>query len=114
MEYDASGLPLTEAGYQVGNYHGPKRIWYPGGQLQSEYHYDNGQLHGPFTLWYENGQIEYEGQYEHTHGAGTWTYYFSDGALRGQIEYRNGSVVEASYWDEDGNPVDTMLPRSEA
>lgn len=113
LSWDEQGTLIEEANYLLGWRHGPQRRYYPTGQIDFEQIFASGLAHGTIRDWYSNGQLEYEGQYANDYGEGIWRYYFSNGALRGEIEFRHGQQVAASYWDEDGNPIDSMLPASE-
>ena len=50
------------------------------GQKKFEATYKNGRLHGLTTTWYKNGHKKKE------------------------LTLKDGEVISAKYWDEDGNP----------
>ena len=61
---------------------GPKKSWFPNGQLKHESSYVRGKLNGIFKLWYE------------------------DGRLREENVYENGAKVSGKFWDQEGKLFD--------
>jgi hypothetical protein len=66
-------------------------------------------LHGPYRAWWPNGVLGTSGQYSFGKAVGEWTGWFPSGKIQGKQRFEEGEVVEARYWNEDGQPVPELI-----
>lgn len=74
------GTPRSEESYQDGRPNGTATLWHPNGRKQCEVTFVAGKRDGLAREWYEGGS--------------RWT----------ETTYRDGQVVDAKSWHEDGSP----------
>ena len=114
-----------------GVYHGTSTWWHKNGAKQFEAEFVKGVLQGR-TVWYrEDGSVEYEGFWANgkldkattydinqnpigegvISGNGTLTYQHPNGEKRLEETYTDGKLTETKWWDEQGNPVESVEPK---
>ena len=112
-------------------YHGTSTWWHKNGAKQFEAEFVKGVLQGR-TVWYrEDGSVEYEGFWANgkldkattydinqnpigegvISGNGTLTYQHPNGEKRLEETYTDGKLTETKWWDEQGNPVESVEPK---
>ena len=90
INYPNSDTRAFEEEYVNGQIHGVDRLYYPTGQLYSEYHYTHGDLNGDYTVYFPNGKIMEKGSYKDDEYNGTTQMFGEDGLLSRSLEYRLG------------------------
>jgi antitoxin component YwqK of YwqJK toxin-antitoxin module len=117
----------------IGKHEGTVIWWYENGQKEFEAEYLKGIPQGR-TAWYrEDGSLEYEGFWQDDNGtpklqrASTWdatdaqsgqvidgngtlVYFHSNGQKRMEETFTNGLLTASSFWDEMGEPVESVDP----
>lgn len=134
--YDDEENLLESVQYVNGTVEGPRKIYYPNGQLMILETYMNGRFQGPYQTFYESGNKNEEGSYSDNQMEGEWRYYYdSEGnPVREVVQFRdnmengpfreyheNGQLkAEGTYKDEyedgmfreydaDGNLIKEIL-----
>ena len=119
-----------------GLYDGISIWWHKNGNKQFEAEFVKGVLQGR-TAWYrEDGSVEYEGEWKDSKlaSASTWNingqqivgddgqtnlvidgegkliYLHPNGQKRLEETYADGKLTENKFWDEEGNPVESVDP----
>ena len=117
----------------IGKHEGTVIWWYENGQKQFEAEYLKGIPQGR-TAWYrEDGSLEYEGFWQDdkgtpklerattwdatdaqsgqvTAGNGTLVYFHPNGQKRLEETFTNGLLSASSFWDDMGEPVESVDP----
>ena len=117
----------------IGKHEGTVIWWYENGQKEFEAEYLKGIPQGR-TAWYrEDGSLEYEGFWQDDNGtpklqrASTWdatdaqsgqvidgngtlVYFHSNGQKRMEETFTNGLLTASSFWDDMGEPVESVDP----
>ena len=117
----------------IGKHEGTVIWWYENGQKQFEAEYLKGIPQGR-TAWYrEDGSLEYEGFWHDdngtpklerattwdatdaqsgqvTAGNGTLVYFHPNGQKRLEETFTNGLLSASSFWDDMGEPVESVDP----
>lgn len=83
--------------------HGPARVWWPGGEKQSEGQYENGAMSGAWTWWHQNGQVSKQGSFVAGKKHGTWLHYAPDGMKIGRADFVAGKMTEQWNWLKEKN-----------
>jgi TonB family protein len=101
--YD-DGKKKDTAYYVDGIMVGAGRVWYNSGKVKTTSQTDE---HGNGTEkgFYENGKIEHQGTYSNGKQNGKWTYYHANGKPSSIETMREGELVTAVCFDEEGNAV---------
>jgi len=77
--------------------------WYENGQKEEEGTFKDGKEDGLLTEWYENGQKSFEGTWKDGEYDGKSTTWYEKGQKMAEGTYKDKELIEATYWDEDGN-----------
>jgi len=117
----------------IGKHEGTVIWWYENGQKEFEAEYLKGIPQGR-TAWYRgDGSLEYEGFWQDDNGtpklqrASTWdttdaqngqvidgngtlVYFHSNGQKRMEETFTNGLLTASSFWDDMGEPVESVDP----
>ena len=117
----------------IGKHEGTVIWWYENGQKQFEAEYLKGIPQGR-TAWYrEDGSLEYEGFWQDDNGTpklerattwdatdaqsgqviagnGTLVYFHPNGQKRLEETFTNGLLTVSSFWDDMGEPVESVDP----
>lgn len=117
----------------IGKHEGTVIWWYENGQKEFEAEYLKSIPQGR-TAWYrEDGSLEYEGFWQDDNGtpklqrASTWdttdaqsgqvidgngtlVYFHSNGQKRMEETFTNGLLTASSFWDDMGEPVESVDP----
>ena len=133
--YDAERTLLKrEEPVVFGRHHGTVTWWYRNGKKQFEAEYVSGEPEGR-TVWYRETQkgapdsTEYEGFWTNGEltrattwdaknvqtgqvddGDGTLTFHHPNGQKRMEEVYTNGKLTGNKFWDDEGNPVESVDP----
>jgi antitoxin component YwqK of YwqJK toxin-antitoxin module len=102
---DSDDIRLT-GHYERGLKTGAWKAFWPGGQLQQEYHWERGLKHGPELDWSAEGVQVCEGQNDRHVRAGTWTWRHENGKYKQAYTYDAEGKTHGPYsWDtEAGEP----------
>jgi antitoxin component YwqK of YwqJK toxin-antitoxin module len=124
-------IPKRREDIKGGLYDGTSIWWHSNGKKEFEAEYAKGVLQGR-TAWYrEDGSVAYEGEwkdnklewaktYDINHdligkevidGNGTLTYLYPNGQSRLEETYTDGKLTETKWWDEEGNPIESVEAR---
>lgn len=79
--------------------------WYPDGRVAFRAELQGEKLDGEQVVWEPNGEVF--GLARFRAGSGEWTFWHQSGARWARLSCSDGSVTEASYWDEHGAHVVT-------
>ena len=90
FEWYADGTPRCEYTYQMSDFDGEQREYYPSGQMKVLSHCKQGKRHGIHEEWYDNGIL-------------TRRISFSDGIKNGRMGewYLNGNCKLDAYYESD-------------
>ncbi len=127
IRWYSNGKKKSQVTYRQGKKVGPWIAWGPNGTKAEEGIYVDGKRDGAWTSWYNNGQITEQGQFRQgkkvghweawyrtgeREGAGDddsatgwvrWKWYDRHGTLCAEETYEGDSVVQATYFNEDGS-----------
>jgi antitoxin component YwqK of YwqJK toxin-antitoxin module len=84
-------------------YEGPRRVWYPNGQLAEEQIYKQGKKHGRYRHFFINGQLGEAGHYYYDRKDGLWAKWSVTGVPLSANHYQDGVLDGASAtWFPNG------------
>lgn len=89
---------------------GPKKFYYPTGELKSIVNYENNKKVGISITYYKTGEKQYEIPYQDGKKQGNVKWFYKNGKLYRETEYRNGKIngFQKKYW-ENGKLKSEML-----
>ena len=122
-----NGQTKEEVTYKDGIKDGLRTAWYENGRMKEETTYKDGKQHGPFTSWHNSpnktndpsvksrssskissgvliGQKKFEATYKNGRLHGLTTTWYKNGHKKKELTLKEGEMISAKYWDEDGNP----------
>jgi antitoxin component YwqK of YwqJK toxin-antitoxin module len=116
VRYHDNGAIAEEAQYVNDTLDGERKLFYPGGQLESLEVYKKGVLDGPFRRYHENGALYIEQEFRKGVMDGFSLRYYPNGQLEEKVTIRNneengpfveyhqnGKIkAEGTYTYEDG------------
>jgi antitoxin component YwqK of YwqJK toxin-antitoxin module len=89
VRYHDNGKLAEEATYANDTLEGERRLFYPGGQLESVEIYTKGVLNGPFRRYHENGALYIEQEFRNGVMEGFSLRYYPNGQLEEKVTIRN-------------------------
>ncbi len=107
--YDNTGSMTDKSNYIHGKLSGEELKWYKD-TLTLVGEYELGEKIGFWQSWYNNRNVNYAGRYNLGKREGEWEFYFMSGEFAALEVYENGDVIDAKWFDEDGNPVKPIEP----
>jgi len=101
--YD-NGRKLTEVNMDGGK----MKVWYRNGQKLLEGNIKDGKEDGLAVLWYADGGKNLEMNFSEGKQHGDAVTWFENGKMRSEEYYRFGIIRAAKYWDNKGEPADSL------
>lgn len=100
-EYYPNGQLKSEIVYKYNAVDGEANHWYDNGQLAMVYFMRNGRHYADTTTWYDNGQIRFIDPYN-SNGElhGCQVSYYPDGKVQMMAWYDNGKSVDGNSYNE--------------
>jgi antitoxin component YwqK of YwqJK toxin-antitoxin module len=91
--HDEYGNLLEVSNYADGELNGEITKYYAAGGIKEKYAYKKGELDGYYTEFYPGGQLKRQGYYVDGKREGTWLTYYIDGTLSGELFYQNSKIT---------------------
>ncbi|MBE7524594.1 MAG: hypothetical protein HS109_19815 [Burkholderiales bacterium] len=117
---NAGGRVRAIGAFNLGKRTSSFLFWSPVGVRVAQIPYDEGVVSGTVALWYANappgGDAPWKLQASFSNGAldGPKRSWFPDGRLRGDYQYRRGTLVAAKAWTSAGAPLSEVAARAQA
>ncbi|MEJ0032377.1 MAG: tetratricopeptide repeat protein [Bacteroidota bacterium] len=125
-DYDERGKVTAKVAYKNGQRDGLFERFHPNGKLKDRYMYSAGKANGIAEAYHNNGVLKFKGQYTEETPVGLWIYQnrkgekyeqrtydskgdldkesilYSHGNIYEKYTYKNGSLIEIVWFDENG------------
>lgn len=104
QSFHSNGVMKDSSVYNAGRVTGTYMSWHPNGYGADSMHFnaDGSSVH---VSWFENGVLSSAGRYNPLRmQQGKWMYYHNNGQPSAIETYDEGGLLNASYFDEQGNP----------
>jgi antitoxin component YwqK of YwqJK toxin-antitoxin module len=88
-EYNKQGILIAERNYYHGVLEGLIKLYYPSGELKTQFIYKNDKRHGISLGYYKNGTLKDRGRYQEDKLDGVIRKYNSDGSLKAELIFKN-------------------------
>lgn len=95
-----NGKKAYTESYKDGLLQGKRTMYYPSGNVYSEYQFDRGDYVGAFSRYYVNGKLQESGNYTLDERDGSWTYYDENGNVRNIENYKLGVSQGKKIWNK--------------
>ncbi|UKM65408.1 tetratricopeptide repeat protein [Flavobacteriaceae bacterium GSB9] len=130
--FSKNGVLIEKGNYSKNKATGEYILYHNNGKVESISNYVNDSLSGYYSNYFKNGQLKRQGWYKNNLGHGEWQSYYIDGTLQvinfyhkdklhgvqefysvdGKLEhtskYRYGELLEETYFDIQGNLINTV------
>ena len=96
-----------EKEFKNGRANGCHRKWWPDGKLRALDHLRDGLLDGESIRWHFNSQMATKSHWAAGEQNGTFESWWENGNPRCTQKWEKGSLIEETYFHEDGTKVST-------
>ena len=103
-----NGQKLMETNMKDGKPEGLVKSWHENGQKEIEANFKDGKEDGLQVMWYVNGEKRLETNFSEGKQHGDSVTWFANGKIRSEEYYRFGIIRAAKYWDNKGEPADSL------
>lgn len=103
LRYHSNGMMADSAAYRDDIPTGSRILWHRSGYMSDSIYRisDSMQIH---VRWFEDGNLAAAGYLLHQEPYGKWRYHHRNGTIAGEVVYKEGEVLSAAYFNEDGSP----------
>lgn len=105
LQYYNNGMIADSAVYDHGNVVGTRLSWHSNGYMSDSAVY-NPDGSGVIISWFDNGVPSSAGRQSAGHNInGPWQFFHRNGKLASFETYKNGTLLDKKYYDEEGNAM---------
>ncbi|NGX39176.1 MAG: hypothetical protein KR126chlam1_00498 [Chlamydiae bacterium] len=105
LVWDERGHLEAEFLYELGSLNNQAKYYFPSGKIKKTIPYFHGVIEGTLFTYDEEGEVLEEIFYKQGVKEGAATGYWVSRSPKYQEQYREGLLINASYFDPQGNPV---------